>query len=439
MTMSAASQQDVQDGASRSLPLLAYALLAAPIAMSALPVYVLIPKYYEQLGLPLGVLGMVLFAARLVDTVQDPWIGRLVDRLQSRPAGWAALLCGGSGVLAVALTGLFLPPVNGSTSLAIWLALALIVAYTAHSCVNICYLAWGARISDSAGGRARVSAWREAMALLGVLVASAAPVLLAAQYGPAQGYLLFTLAFALVLAVSLWALLRAAPTPQLASDDDANLGWSGLLRDPALRKLYIVYGVNSLAVSVPATLVLFFIDDVIGATGRAGLFLVAYFLSGAFAMPLWVKLADRIGKSNTWLVGMGVGSVAFIWAVLLGQGDWVAYLMVCVLSGLALGADLAMPPAMLADLIPPERRRDTGVYFGMWALIGKLALALAAGVTLPLLAWLGYQPGQGTGHQWLAVVYAALPCTLKFVAATLLMDWQLYWLPRRLRNLKERS
>ena len=56
-------------------------------AMAALPVYVLAPKLYgDELGMSLGLLGAVLFGARLVDTLQDPWLGRVVDRWQQR--GW---------------------------------------------------------------------------------------------------------------------------------------------------------------------------------------------------------------------------------------------------------------------------------------------------------------------------------------------------------------
>jgi len=36
-------------------------------------------------------------------------------------------------------------------------------------------------------------------------------------------------------------------------------------------------------------------------------------------------------------------------------------------------------------------------------------LALAAGITLPLLAWLGYRPGAGQALVALSAVYALLP------------------------------
>jgi Na+/melibiose symporter-like transporter len=49
-------------------------------------------------------------------------------------------------------------------------------------------------------------------------------------------------------------------------------------------------------------------------------------------------------------------------------------------------------------------------------------LALAAGISLPLLSWLGYVPGQANddGLRALVIAYALLPCVLKLAAAALL-------------------
>ena len=56
--------------------LAAYALLGLPLAMAMLPIYVLVPNFYAaDLGLGLTLTGTVLFLARLLDTVQDPWLG----------------------------------------------------------------------------------------------------------------------------------------------------------------------------------------------------------------------------------------------------------------------------------------------------------------------------------------------------------------------------
>ncbi len=124
---------------------------------------------------------------------------------------------------------------------------------------------------------------------------------------------------------------------------------------------------------------------------------------------------------------MAAAIAAFVWAYGLGAGDAGAYAAICILSGLALGADLALPPSLLADVIDRAgHARATGAYFGLWTLATKLNLALAAGVALPLLAALGYAPGgrDPAALAALAFVYAALPCLLKAGAIAALFRFQ---------------
>ena len=127
-------------------------------------------------------------------------------------------------------------------------------------------------------------------------------------------------------------------------------------------------------------------------------------------------------------MGMGVSIIAFMWAFLLGSGDAIPFMVICLLSGLGLGADLALPPSILADVIDDDERaglgRNEGAYFGLWNLVTKMNLALAAGIALPALAMLGYQSKVTTSPQaltCLAAIYALLPCALKAVAALALV------------------
>lgn len=397
--------------------LAAYGALGLPLAMSALPVYVQIPAYYStHLGLALAGTGWVLFLARLLDTVQDPWLGRCIDRLDDgKIKQWFVW----GGVLLVAgFAGLWLPPVSGGY-LTLWLAVMLVLAYTAHSMLNIAYLAWGARLGQEQQ-LLGAAGWREGAGLIGVILASVIPS--AVMAWPAQsissGLVLYSGVFGIIVALSLVALLRVAPQWQKAPVSAQS--WSQALRlmrqNTAFTRLLWPYGFNALSVSIPATLALFFINDRIGAPQWAGAFLAAYFIAAAAGLPIWVRLAQRVGVVCAWRSGMLLAILSFSGASLLGQGDVSAYLMVCIAAGLALGADLALPAVLLARLIPCDEAAAT--YYGVWTLLGKLALAVA-GLALPLLALLGYSPGEPAGAE-LAWVYAGLPCLLKLLALVLL-------------------
>jgi Na+/melibiose symporter-like transporter len=400
----------------RHLQYAAYGLLGLPLAMAALPVYVQIPAYYAtQLGVALASIGWVLFLARFVDALQDPLIGYVIDRLP-RVQLW--FWCGAI-LLSAAFAGLWLPP-DFVNKLA-WLALMLIVAYVAHSMLNIAYLSWGARLGvrDSAallGG----SAYREAGGLIGVILASVLPGLIFVSADSVTWLRSYCLAFALIAALAVYVLLNRAPAwPRVASRSQQSMAaqWRIVFSNRAFNALLLPYFINAISVAVPATLVLFFINDRLQAAHYAPAFLATYFLAAAIGLPLWVRLARHIGVSRAWRIGMVMAILAFMYASVLGAGQVGAFFVICIASGLALGADLALPPVLLAHII--ERDAAPSAYFGFWTLLGKLALAVS-GLALPVLDRLDYHPGQSAGAQ-LAWIYAGVPCILKCIALLLLL------------------
>ncbi|WP_018152739.1 MFS transporter [Leeia oryzae] len=388
----------------------AYGLMGLPLAMVALPVYVQIPHYYtSQLGASLEGTGVVLFAARLLDTCQDPWLGRVIDR-QTRLTRWLVLA---AMLMVLAFAGLWLPQVSGA-ALVGWLGVMLALVYTAHSMLNIAYLGWGASLADPAG-LLRAAAWRELAGLVGVVVASLLPVWLLARPNPVPGLVWYCSLFGVLLATAVWLLIRHAPG-RVASRTVIADRWQPF-RLPGFRRLLLPYLLNALSVAIPATLALYFIDDRLQGAAWSGVFLGCYFAAAMAGLPLWLALARRWGTLCTWRLGMLLALLAFCGASWLGAGDLVGYGMVCVAAGLALGADLVLPPVLLAQTIPANQ--PTAAFYGIWTLLGKLALALA-GLTLPLLGALGYQPGLGQGLAALSILYAIVPCVCKLGALLLL-------------------
>jgi len=408
--------------------LAAYGILGFPLAMAALPIYVHVPHFYaDTLGLSLASVGALLLAARFLDAVQDPLLGWWSDRRRDRRGGRWAFVMAGAPLMAIGMVGLFNPPAWPASQLGYWLIANLVIVYTAYSLVTISYQAYGAEISDDVSERTRVTAWREGFALLGVFLAAALPEVLKQAMGEREGFARFTWVFVpICLAAASLAILLSPPALAKPAPVDSRVfaAFTTPMRNARFRRLGLVFMLNGIAASIPATLVLFFIEDVVKRPQLTAVFLIAYFAAGAAGLPGWVWLARRVGKKKAWLVGMGVSILAFVWAFSLGSGDTTAYFAICVLSGLGLGADLALPPSLLADVIDEDEKnglgRGEGAYFGLWNLATKMNLALAAGLSLPLLGAFGYAPKAANGPEALFVlsaIYALLPCALKALAA----------------------
>ena len=410
---------------------LRYGLMALPLAFVALPLYVFLPNYYARnFGLPLASLGVLLLLARVADALIDPLLGRWIDRLfaQSprqvlRFSAVAALLLG-AGFIA-----LFFPPVRARGDLLLWAAGALLVCYLGYSALTLVQQSWGALLGGDAPLRSRIVAWREGLGLAGVILASMAPL--------AFGLPVTAAILCLPLGLA-WLAWTAAPAPVLAPafevTDTAANGKAGTgtglrvlapLRYKPFRALLAVFLANGIASALPATLILFFVQDRLQLpASMEPWFLASYFLAAALAMAPVSRLVARWGLPSLWLASMGLSVAVFAWAAQLGSGDSLPFIAICLLSGLCMAADLTVPGAMLAGLInsQSEPGRDSGIYWGWWNMAAKLNLALAAGLALPLLSYAGYEPGSRSEEAMrsLTWAYCVLPCMLKLVATALL-------------------
>ena len=401
----------------------AYGTMRAPLALLELPLFVLLPTFYaEKLGVDLTVIGAVLFFTRLIDAIVDPGVGVLLDRTPGRRTYRRAILCA-LPLLTLGFAAVFLPPQG--VSLPAWLAVSSTVTYLAYSFVSIAYQAWGARLGAGPIERVRVTASREGFGLLGVLLS-------ASLLMPDRAHWLVAL-FVVGAAIAAVAILRAplppadpaaadAPKPALRAQLADT--WREVCGSHPFRWMLAAFMLNGIATAIPATLVLFYVGDVLGAPQQAPMFLIAYFLAAAVGMPVWVRIARVAGLRNSWLFGMALAVFAFVWAFGLGAGDTPAFLVVCIVTGFALGADLAVPPALLATVLAADDapRAKDGAFFGVWSLATKINLAAAAGLALPVLDALGYAPGAaGTQTVALSATYALLPSALKLVAGLVLL------------------
>jgi glycoside/pentoside/hexuronide:cation symporter, GPH family len=396
---------------------LSYGALGLPLAFVALPLYVVLPNHYaETFGVPLAWLGALLLAARLLDAFVDPWIGRWSDAWFARSTPRVlAVSTVAALALALGFLALFFPPVRDLPGLLAWCGATLAVCYLSYSVLSIVHQSWGARLGGDALQRARIVSWREGLSLAGVLLAS----VLSSTLGPAVTSSVLAVSLALGLAA-----LQQAPRVPAGAACAHTAPMRLALANPSFRRLLTVYLVNGIASAIPATLVLFFIRDRLQAPAWEPLFLGSYFLAAALSMPLWMRAVARFGLARSWLAGMLLAIASFVWAAFLGAGDLLGFAAVCVASGVALGADLALPGALLAGVIrrAGHQGRSEGMYFGWWNFATKLNLALAAGIALPLLGWFGYAPGSRDEQALhaLTLAYCALPCVLKLIAAALL-------------------
>ena len=147
---------------------------------------------------------------------------------------------------------------------------------------------------------------------------------------------------------------------------------------------------------MPVALLIFFVDSVLQAPEWKAEILGLYFITAICGTPLWLFIANRLGKHIAWRIALLVAAGSLLIVPFLGAGDVLWFLPVAVIVGVTLGADLAMPAAMLADVVDQDilstGRQRTGIYFAVWAMAAKFAAATAGGASLVILDWAGFIP-----------------------------------------------
>ncbi len=397
----------------------AYSLPALALALPTLPFYILLPVYYAQVtSLTLVQVGGWLMLARLLDTISDAVAARCCDRPLGGLGrkGWVIL---GALLAAPGLWGLSAPAEDAG---GLWLLGFSTLLYTGWTLIQIPYTAWLVSLADGPRERLRLSSGREALGMVGLVLSAAWPALGGwLGWSAEQVFRYLTLTALIWGGISLVWMLWVLPQPAALQE---KLNWRSLFSLAPQRRLLLVWWLNGLANAVAAVLFPLIISGWLLLPDQSrGEYLLLYFSAALLALPLWRWLGHKIAQPRLWCVAMLLAIAAFAVLPLLPASASI-YLLVVLVTGATLGADLALPHAIQATVVSWEHRRygrlQPALHYAGASLVIKLSLGVGVGIAPLLLSLGGWQDGaveQTDSARWsLVVIYSWVPCVLKGVA-----------------------
>lgn len=371
---------------------LQYALLASPLAMLGLPIYMYLPSYYaEHFSLSFTAIGLALLLARSLDVITDPLIGYWSDRVQTVISRKKQIIIG--SILLTLFINPLLTPFNNSVS---WLQLFTLsfLSYFAWTMIQIPYLALAAELECDPLGKTHAVTAREGFAIIGVLITLLLPFILETTVTSQKFYENFLVLFMAILFISLLWLFYIPVSNQSVKKRQTNDGHPSYSirhikhRHPEALVILSPYFFNNLANAIPATLFLIFVEQYLELKDSTGHFLMAYFLAGLASLPIWLLLAKKLGRLVVWRASILLAIISFSLVFFLENKDYTLYMIICVFTGLSLGVDIALPASIQTEIgnrIAQQNHNVNGFLFGLWGMLTKLSLALAVGVSLPIL------------------------------------------------------
>ncbi|MCU0558733.1 MAG: glycoside-pentoside-hexuronide (GPH):cation symporter [Desulfobacterales bacterium] len=415
-----------------ALKKLAYAAPAFALAVVGIPIYVYLPKFYtDVVGVEIASLGAILASVRIFDALTDPAMGYLSDRTASRFGRRRPYIAVGALFVALFIYLLFTPPQASPLFETIYFGVCIYALFLFWTVVTVPYESLGPEITFDYNERNALFGLRDGLLIAGTLAAAASPAAVQAAFGlsadpageRAKFFWIGVIYAPLVVGTAWWctAAVRERPAAEVRS---AGL-WRGLrlvLRNRPFMILLSAYTISAIGSNLPATLILFYVEHVLESP-HADAFLLLYFATGIVFLPGWVVLARRIGKKTAWLLSIAINTGAFVGVFFLGPGDAAVYGVLVFLSGIGLGATLALPSSIQADVIDYDElltgERREGRYIGLWSIAKKLAAAVGVGVGLSTLGLAGYVPNAAQPQEVLLalrILYALAPSVCNLAA-----------------------
>jgi GPH family glycoside/pentoside/hexuronide:cation symporter len=412
---------------------------APSIAGAAMSIPVVIhvnPFYSDTLLVPLAWVALAAALARVLDAIVDPFVGWLSDHTHSRWGRRRPWIAVAAPLAALAFVALFSPPAWLTPSGgAIWFGTTLMLFFMLQMLYALPHSALGPELTLDYHERSSLFSVREGFALVGTLAAAVVPGILIPLFGDErQAFSVMAIVYAAVMIALYWLLVaRIRERPDFVERKSNPLvpGVRRAIRNRPFVVLFSCYVVASIPGAIPGLLMPYFSRYVLNpppiaaeaAQGWISVFLAAYFLSGLVFLPLWLMLAKRIGKLNTWLASFVMGTTGGFSLFLLGPGDNIECLLLLIWSGSAFGAGLFLPPAIQADVIDYDElhtgKRREAQYLALWGLVPKFIVIPSASLPLALLAWLGYQPNVPQSDDVLLAIraiFALTPATFSIAA-----------------------
>jgi GPH family glycoside/pentoside/hexuronide:cation symporter len=371
-------------------------------------------------GMRAEIAGIIILIGRVWDSFNDPLIGFISDRVNTRWGRRRPFFLVGAVPFGITFFLLFfVPPIESELGLAIYYALVYLIFDTMFTVINVPYAALTPELTEDYDERSSLAGWRIAIAILASLIVGATFRLLAEDVIAVQlsgtmglenalrlGYAVTAALWAVTLVISPLILFMNIKEPQLRSPDTSPFRPLQLLKEVysnrPFRLAATIYLLSFTAADIVVAVFVWFLVFYIGAGRGFDSLVIALVLGLAFlTMPITVKLMRRFDKRSSYMGTMAIYAIVLLIMSQIPHGGETYVIVAALFAGFGHGAVNVIPWAMVADVVDVDElntgKRREGLYSGFLVFLRKLATAIAIFTVTWLLAATGFVGGTTGG------------------------------------------
>jgi len=372
--------------------------------------------YTDVFGISAATVGTMFLVTRIWDAINDPIMGVICDRTNTRWGKFRPYLLFGAIPFAIIGVITFSTPNLNSTGKLIYAYITYSLMMMIYTLVNVPYSSLMGVMTNNTNDRTSLASYRFIGAFSGGLVVTATAYFLINYFGgetnPAKGYQYTVGVFAALAAIFFWLTFagteeRLQPAKEISpslkddlKDITKNTPWfimlgAGIsilifnsLRDGSIL-YYFKYYIQDQNISI------FGSNYSFTHTELASLYMTIWLATNIIGVVLAKPISLKIGKKKTFLLST-ISSAILSFLIFFLKPDQIAFVFLSnILIGISAGIVLPLIWSMYADIADfsewKNGRRATGLIFSSSSMSQKFGWTLGGAISGWLLAAFGFQ------------------------------------------------
>lgn len=397
--------------------------------------------YTDVCGIPMAAVSLLMLISRFWDAINDPFIGSLSDRTNTRWGRYRPWLLIGAPLTALVLVLTFWAhPSWGDTSKTVYMYITYCLLVFGYTCVNIPYGTLCGALTQNIEERAQINTSRSVCAMIAINIINIITLPLISAFGgddQARGYLLVTVLYGGIFTACHWfcfAKTREVVAPP--SKERISLGVQ--LKAAARNKPYLIALAGQLLFGLThygrsANLMYYFKY----VEGNEGLFtaystvLMIPSIVGAAAFPFAFRiLGNKWRTASVFAAGTGVSMLALYF--FSASTTPIPFYFCAALSQLFFCSFNTAIYAIVPDCVEygewKTGIRNDGFQYAFVSLGNKVGMAIGTASLAAILNQLGFQANQLQNAAVQGVIHHAfstVPGMLWLITAVVLFFYQI--------------
>lgn len=372
--------------------------------------------FTDVAGIPAGLAGSVLMIGKVWDAINDPIVGVLSDRTQSKKWGrrypW---MLGGAIPFGLTFVLQWVKPDLDGMGLFWFYVIMGVLFNTAYTAVNLPYTALTPEMTQDYNERTSLNGFRFTFSIGGSLLSIILMILvtlaLPGNANRGNQYLVASVIISIISVASLiWCVfgtkkrtLHYASQQLVNEEEELPIAQQFKLAFSNRPFVYVIgiYLCSWLALQIMATVIKYFVEKyMLMPPEVANNLVLAVQGTALVALSFWSWFSSRYGKKIAYFAGMGIWLVAQVGLFSLQPGQVGLMYFLGALAGLGVSTAYLIPWSMLPDVIDLDElntgKRREGFFYAFMVLLQKVGLAVGLFAVGQALEQSGYNGALAT-------------------------------------------